>query len=318
MVTASLADGTSATATVTFITAAEIKSGSFVVTANNAEADGSATNAVQLKVVNGSGKQVTFSATNGATVTTSSVTTGSDGLAATTLTSKTAGSSVVTASLTGSGQTGSVTVTFALSYAKFAGITANGQIFSVASGFPQTGFDGAVFTLTLPGGVRAEDYVWTTSSSWASVAAETGTSTGTVRFSGTSTGSAVTVTATPSSGTGQAYRYTINVKKWFIFGSVEQSRAANTAYCAAAGYKVPSYVDMTNAPVSRRNGTRAVGSLWSEWGSLGNYPVGIRSYFTYMATEYDSSVQYSVRLTTGWIYDTSPSVANTAICMKQY
>ena len=322
IVTATLADGASADVRVVFIAAAQIKPGSFVVIANNAAADGAATNVVQLKVINGSGvavsgQPVTFKATNGAIMATSTVTTGSDGLATNTLTSTKAGESIVTAKLTRTGESGTVTVKFAQSYANFAGVAVNGQRFVVTAGFPETGFDGAEFTLSLPGSSRAENYIWATSAPWAFASAEAGTPNGTVRFKGTGTGSQVNVTATPVSGTGQVYRYTINLKKWFIFGSDEQSRAVNTANCSSAGYEVPSYTDLTNAPVSRKNGTRAVGALWSEWGNLGSYPVGIRSYYTYMAAEYDNTVQYSVRLTTGWIYETASSIKNTVVCMKR-
>jgi adhesin/invasin len=95
--------------------AATITAANLIVTANNAPANGIAANAVQAKVTDGAntpvaGQTVTFSAANGAKVTTVISTTGTDGLATATLTNITAGNSVVTATLNGNSR--SVTTTF--------------------------------------------------------------------------------------------------------------------------------------------------------------------------------------------------------------
>lgn len=83
---------------------ATIASGALTVTADNAKANGSATNAVQAKVTDASGNVVpnvvvSFSATHGATVNTTSALTNDQGIASTTLLSQTAGVSKVTATI---------------------------------------------------------------------------------------------------------------------------------------------------------------------------------------------------------------------------
>ncbi|WP_315851121.1 YrIlm family inverse autotransporter adhesin [Yersinia aldovae] len=90
--------------------AATITSENLTVTTDGAIANGSATNAVQALVTDVdnnpvSEQVVTFSADNGATVTTVIGTTGADGIATATLTNTTAGVSNVTATVNGSGQT---------------------------------------------------------------------------------------------------------------------------------------------------------------------------------------------------------------------
>ncbi|OAT58235.1 Ig-like domain-containing protein [Obesumbacterium proteus ATCC 12841] len=89
---------------------ATIIAGALTVTADNAKADGVATNAVQAKITDASGNlvpnmTVSFSATNGARVTTASATTNDQGIATTTLTDITAGISKVTATVSGHSQT---------------------------------------------------------------------------------------------------------------------------------------------------------------------------------------------------------------------
>jgi adhesin/invasin len=94
---------------------AELTAGNLTVTADDAIANGTATNAVQA-VVTDAGHQpivnqtVIFTASNGATVTTVIGTTETDGIATAMLTSTTAGISNVTASVNGSSQ--SVPITF--------------------------------------------------------------------------------------------------------------------------------------------------------------------------------------------------------------
>ena len=114
-VTATLDNGVKRSINTHFTTFATLLDGSMVVTADNAPADGKATNKVQVKVTDSQGKalagqSVSFKATNGAKVTVVTGTTGADGLAYANLTSLTDGLVQVTSSLTnGSNQTVSVT-----------------------------------------------------------------------------------------------------------------------------------------------------------------------------------------------------------------
>jgi adhesin/invasin len=110
-------NGNSQSVSVTFVadaSTAQIVAGSMTVTKDNAPANGTDNNSVQLTVTdaNGnplSGQTVSFTADNGATIA-ATADTGSDGTLTLPITSKVAGSSKITASINGSSQ--SVTVTF--------------------------------------------------------------------------------------------------------------------------------------------------------------------------------------------------------------
>ncbi|TBL48300.1 hypothetical protein EYY98_19495 [Obesumbacterium proteus] len=106
-------NGANKTVDTTFVaddTTGTIVSGNLTVTADNAKANGTATNTVQVKVTDANGNLVpntvvNFTATNGATVTTASATTNTQGLASTTLTNVKAGVTKVTATINGDSQT---------------------------------------------------------------------------------------------------------------------------------------------------------------------------------------------------------------------
>ncbi|HEM8065403.1 TPA: Ig-like domain-containing protein [Enterobacter hormaechei] len=114
------------------ITTAAVRAGDLTVTQDSALADGTARNAVQAKVTDAAGntvagQSVTFSATNGAVLTATTVVSDANGVAVTALTSLTAGTSAVTATLNGSSQT--VETTFVSATAD-AEITADNLIIS--------------------------------------------------------------------------------------------------------------------------------------------------------------------------------------------
>ncbi|WP_074164607.1 MULTISPECIES: Ig-like domain-containing protein [Enterobacter] len=322
VVTAALSNGCQATATVNFITDTQIEANSLIVTNNNAVADGRATDAVQLRVINGNGmpvaaQPVTFMATNGAIIT-ASVTTGADGIARARLTSSTAGSSMVKATLTSTGETASVIVTFMPNYSDFAGIQAQGQDFAMNSGFPTTGFSGAWFELKLPAGLSPDDFTWSSSASWLSLSRPVRLERATMNGSGGS--GSVTITAMPNSGSGATYRFTFSLRRWFIWndGNNADNATYNRTWCSSRGYQTPSYQVLTSAAPFRKDGARGVGSLWGEWGDILGYntdPITISS-LVYMTDESDSAIQYSVRLSSGWVYDVAPTVSTIAICTK--
>lgn len=94
---------------------AAITSGNLTVTADNARANGAATNAVQAKVTDARGNPVpgvavSFSANNSARITTTKATTNAQGIATTTLTNTLAGVASVTATVNGTSQ--SINTTF--------------------------------------------------------------------------------------------------------------------------------------------------------------------------------------------------------------
>lgn len=234
------------------------------VTTDNSLANGSATNAVSatVKDANGNplaGQTVSFSANNGATVTTVIGTTGVDGLATATLTNTTVGTSTVTATLS-NGATATVNTTFvAVPTSPFTEIAVNGTTFAVDAGFPSTGFTGAEFTLNVSG--QASDYTWSSSSTWAEV-----DSGGKVSFTQKGTASPVTITATPTAG-GTPLSYTFTVGSWFINnGETYMNWSDAAAWCTAQAAE-----QSTVAGLTQGTNTRGVGSLWSEWGRMSNY-----------------------------------------------
>ncbi|CNI61947.1 Ig domain-containing protein [Yersinia ruckeri] len=241
---------------------ATLTAANLTVTSDNAVANGTATNGVQARVTDAhsnpvAGQSVSFTATNGATVTTVIGTTGADGIATATLTNTAAGHSVVTATVNGSSQTVSTTV---VAVPAFTGVSVNGTTFATNNGFPSTGFTGAEFSLTVTG--AASDYTWSSSaSSWAPV-----DSSGKVSFTSQGNASPVTITATPTGG-GTPLTYIFTVGSWFINnGSTVMNWANASTWCTNQSLSQPTRGELTMG-----GDTRAVGSLWSEWGVMGNY-----------------------------------------------
>ncbi|HHJ3135860.1 inverse autotransporter beta domain-containing protein [Citrobacter meridianamericanus] len=145
---------------------------------------------------------------------------------------------------------------------EFAGVSVNGTTFGLREEVPTTGFTGAEFTLTLSEGA-ASDYDWKSSaSSWSPV-----DSRGKVRFISKGDASPVTITATPKEG-GTPMTYTFSVGSWFTnSGSATMEIDKAYVYCSASGTQVPNLAQLTKG-----KDQRGAGSLWSEWGSMGNYP----------------------------------------------
>ena len=127
------ANGHSQTVDTTFVadsSTATIVSGDLTVTVDNATADGVATDKVQAKVTDANGNlvpnvSVSFTADNGATVTTATAMTDAQGLATTTLTNITAGITKVTATANGQSQTVNATFVADITTAAVNTVTLN-------------------------------------------------------------------------------------------------------------------------------------------------------------------------------------------------
>ncbi|PNM27328.1 hypothetical protein A6J66_000940 [Yersinia enterocolitica] len=265
------------------------------VTTDNAPANGISTNGVQATVTdaNGSpvaGEAVTFSAGNGATITTVIGTTGADGKATATLTNTTAGTATVTSSLSNGGSATVNTTFVAVPTLPFTDIAVNGATFTVDAGFPSTGFTGAEFTLNATG--QASDYTWSSDSSWATV-----DSTGKVSFTQKGTATPVTITATPKSG-GDPLSYTFRVTDWFINnGDTGMTWSDSAAWCTAQGATQPAVAGLTLG-----YDTRGVSSLWSEWGDMDNYGgSGFSSYGYWTSEANGDGYHYVVDLDDGLV-----------------
>ncbi|OMQ25509.1 Ig-like domain-containing protein [Serratia oryzae] len=249
------------------------------VTQNNALANGVDDNNVLVSVEDSHGNSVvgetmTFTATNGVTLSTSSAQTDSDGEVTLALTSESAVSSEVTATAS-NGVSSTVTVEFSEEL-KMTQILVNGASFSVDDGFPRTGFVGAAFQLVIGETTAGNSaYNWSTNQSWVSVDGS-----GNVRFNQepTSGNNSVTVTAAnPDNGTTLTYPFTVN--RWFRnnnFNIMTYGDAASWCSSQGGGYAVPGYGQMTDrTPVSQTGANRdADGRLWNEWGTMNSYSNG--------------------------------------------
>ncbi|EMR7683814.1 hypothetical protein WKA22_004001 [Yersinia enterocolitica] len=90
--------------------------------------------------------------------------------------------------------------------------------------------------------------------------------TGKVTFTAKGNSTPVTITATPKAG-GAPLTYTFTVSSWFINnGSTTMNWNDASAWCTARGTTQPTRVQLIQGI-----GTRGIGSLWSEWGNMGNY-----------------------------------------------
>ncbi|WP_390621341.1 YrIlm family inverse autotransporter adhesin [Yersinia frederiksenii] len=290
---------------------AQFSVGNLTVTVDDAMANGMATNAVQA-VVTDAGNQpianqtVSFTASNGATVTTVIGTTGADGIATATLTSTTVGISNVMASVNGSSR--SVATTF-VAVPEFTGVLVNGTTFAVDAGFPSTGFTGAAFTLTTT--ASASDYTWSSNASWASV-----DSSGQVTFTAQGTSSPVIITATPTGG-GNPLTYTFTLGSWFVNNGNTSMKWANASdFCTNQGLQQPTRLQLIN--VESGPGTRQAGShaLWSEWGTRFSYSgSGFRS-SSWTSEANGIGGHYSVALNTGNVTSYDDTTGIFVVCRQ--
>lgn len=136
-----------------------------------------------------------------------------------------------------------------------------------AASFPSQGFTGAYYQLNndnFAPGKTAADYAFSSSASWVGVDA-----TGKVTFKNDGDSNTVIITATPRSG-GAIYQTQVRVKGWWVnHGNnlMQLSQAEN--YCSnqvGNGYTLPRADLLSNGHMRRE-----IGSLYGEWGDMGNY-----------------------------------------------
>ncbi|EPV2935036.1 Ig-like domain-containing protein [Escherichia coli] len=145
-------------------------------------------------------------------------------------------------------------------------VSVNGANLPAAS-FPSQGFTGAYYQLNndnFAPGKTAADYAFSSSASWVGVDA-----TGKVTFKNDGDSNTVIITATPRSG-GAIYQTQVRVKGWWVnHGNnlMQLSQAEN--YCSnqvGNGYTLPRADLLSNGHMRRE-----IGSLYGEWGDMGNY-----------------------------------------------
>ncbi|VFS46921.1 Ig-like domain-containing protein [Budvicia aquatica] len=249
------------------------------VTQNNAVANGSDDNRVQVNVKDSHsnnivGETVNFTATNGVTLLSTQGQSDAQGEVTVALTSNAAVTSDVTAT-TSNGMADTVTVGF-FNEIQLTHILVNGVSFSVNDSFPETGFTGAEFQLVI-GENPAEntDYHWESDQNWVSV-----DNRGNVRLNQepNSANNTVTITAKHiESNSLLSYRFT--TRRWFRNnGSVIMNIMSAEAWCGSQenGYTIPDASQMTDRVPDLPTGSHrdANGKLWNEWGAMNRYANG--------------------------------------------
>ncbi|HCN4648548.1 TPA: Ig-like domain-containing protein [Escherichia coli] len=175
-------------------------------------------------------------------------------------------------------------------------VSVNGANLPTAS-FPSQGFTGAYYQLNndnFAPGKTAADYAFSSSASWVGVDA-----TGKVTFKNDGDSNTVIITATPRSG-GAIYQTQVRVKGWWVnHGNnlMQLSQAEN--YCSnqvGNGYTLPRADLLSNGHMRRE-----IGSLYGEWGDMGNYmkEADFYSMVYWSSNSAGAGQQYIVSLETG-------------------
>ncbi|WP_243853580.1 beta strand repeat-containing protein [Providencia rettgeri] len=193
----------------------------------------------------------------------------------------------------------------------FDHITVNGYNFAPDSGFPKTGFAQATFTLAL-NNAQPSDYNWQSSASWVAVDGN-----GKVTFPGEPTGQeAVTITATPKSGEGETLSHTFTLEQWFVYNQTARNWSASNSYCQGLGMSLPTRAQLTNSTViyPENNASRAVNTVWSEWGDMRSY--GFASIGLWTSEAASGSTHYRVTLDTGGVLGVHDSGNYNVMCHR--
>ncbi|HFS3071738.1 TPA: Ig-like domain-containing protein [Escherichia coli] len=175
-------------------------------------------------------------------------------------------------------------------------VSVNGANLPTAS-FPSQGFTGAYYQLNndnFAPGKTAADYTFSSTASWVDV-----DTSGKVTFKNVGDRNAVEITATPRSG-GAIYQTQVRVKGWWVnHGNnlMQLSQAEN--YCSnqvGNGYTLPRAALLSNGHMRRE-----IGSLYGEWGDMGNYmnEADFYSMVYWSSNSAGAGQQYIVSLETG-------------------
>ncbi|WP_137564764.1 Ig-like domain-containing protein [Escherichia coli] len=175
-------------------------------------------------------------------------------------------------------------------------VSVNGANLPAAS-FPSQGFTGAYYQLNndnFAPGKTAADYTFSSTASWVDV-----DTSGKVTFKNVGDRNAVIITATPRSG-GAIYQTQVRVKGWWVnHGNnlMQLSQAEN--YCSnqvGNGYTLPRADLLSNGHMRRE-----IGSLYGEWGDMGNYmnEADFYSMVYWSSNSAGAGQQYIVSLETG-------------------
>ncbi|EGB61382.1 Ig domain-containing protein [Escherichia coli M863] len=144
-------------------------------------------------------------------------------------------------------------------------LSVNGAIFRATDGFPETGFDGAKFTLVLTHNMKNTDYDWTAGMYGINV-----NNNGEVTIS-LPLNSEITITGKPKDGKGNNVVFKFKMKKWFTSLGAASNNTWDIINASCNSYgQVASSLELAQRP---SNGVvpRKVGTLWGEYGNLKAY-----------------------------------------------
>ncbi|WP_213857494.1 inverse autotransporter adhesin IatC [Escherichia coli] len=143
-------------------------------------------------------------------------------------------------------------------------LSVNGVKFRATDGFPETGFDGAKFTLLLTHNMKNTDYNWT-----AGIYGINVDSNGEVTLS-VLIRSEVTITGKPKNGKGNDVVFKFKIKKWFTSLGATSSNTWDIINTSCSYGQMPSSLELAQRP-SGGVVPRKVGTLWGEYGNLKTY-----------------------------------------------
>ncbi|EFN4744304.1 hypothetical protein FQG93_23245 [Escherichia coli] len=151
-----------------------------------------------------------------------------------------------------------------LPFVEVESLSVNGVKFRATDGFPETGFDGAKFTLLLTHNMKNTDYNWT-----AGIYGINVDSNGEVTLS-VLIRSEVTITGKPKNGKGNDVVFKFKIKKWFTSLGASSSNAWDIINTSCSYGQMPSSLELAQRP-SGGVVPRKVGTLWGEYGNLKTY-----------------------------------------------
>ncbi|EHU9151278.1 Ig-like domain-containing protein [Escherichia coli] len=151
-----------------------------------------------------------------------------------------------------------------LPFVEVESLSVNGAKFRAADGFPETGFDGAKFTLLLTHNMKNTDYNWT-----AGIYGIHVDSNGEVTLS-VLIRSEVTITGKPKNGKGNDVVFKFKIKKWFTSLGATSSNTWDIINTSCSYGQMPSSLELAQRP-SGGVVPRKVGTLWGEYGNLKTY-----------------------------------------------
>ncbi|EMG6645017.1 Ig-like domain-containing protein [Escherichia coli] len=151
-----------------------------------------------------------------------------------------------------------------LPFVEVESLSVNGVKFRATDGFPETGFDGAKFTLLLTHNMKNTDYNWT-----AGIYGINVDSNGEVTLS-VLIRSEVTITGKPKNGKGNDVVFKFKIKKRFTSLGASSSNTWDIINTSCSYGQMPSSLELAQRP-SGGVVPRKVGTLWGEYGNLKTY-----------------------------------------------